>query len=265
MRLMLTLRGNVQLQNIASAISSAVIGVRPWLNRSFFAASPPKRTSMKSVSVRPGSMLVTRTFEPRTSARRFNANCFERFAGSIHIARGKWIIARDRAEQHDVSFISLQHACQQSVHSIEHPIDVGRYHILPIGYAGLLRELHADPMPGVGDHDVDAAKRLGQARDRLLNWHAIPNIKRGNAAGFTEFGLERFEAIGTASGCDYLGSRTNEAAACSFADPRGGSGHERSEHLGIEHRNHTCNPPGERCLTERRAPGEVSGERPLKG
>ena len=27
-------------------------------------------------------------------------------------------------------------------------------------------------------------------------------------------------AIGTASGCDYLGSRTNEAAACSFADPQ---------------------------------------------
>jgi hypothetical protein len=92
-------------------------------------------------------------------------------------------------------------------------------------------------MPGVGDHDVDAAKRLGQACDRLLDCHAIPNIKRGDAAGFTEFGLERFEAIGTASGCDYLGSRTNEAAACSFADPRGGSGHERSEHLGIEHRN----------------------------
>ena len=119
-----------------------------------------------------------------------------------------------------MSFISLQHACQQSVHSIEHPINVGRYHILPIGYASLLRELHADPMPGVGDHDVDAAKRLGQARDRLLNCHAIPNVKRGDAAGFTEFGLERFEAIGTASGCDYLGSRTNEAAACSWTPPK---------------------------------------------
>ena len=62
-----------------------------------------------------------------------------------------------------------------------------------------------------------------------LDCHAIPNIKRGDAAGFTEFGLERFEAIGTAPGYDYLGSRTNEAAACSFADPRSGSGHERSE------------------------------------
>src|SRR5215217_6829088 len=69
-------RGSVQLQNIASAMSSAVIGVRPWLKRSFFSASPPKRTSIKSVSVRPGSILVTRTLEPRTSARRFNANCF---------------------------------------------------------------------------------------------------------------------------------------------------------------------------------------------
>src|SRR5829696_4348168 len=57
-------------------ISSAVIGVTSWLNRSFFSASPPKRTSMKSVSVRPGSILVTRTLEPRTSARKFNANCF---------------------------------------------------------------------------------------------------------------------------------------------------------------------------------------------
>ena len=102
-------------------------------------------------------------------------------------------------------------------------------------------------MPGVGDHDVDAAKRLGQVRNRLLDCLAIPNIKRGDGAGFAEFGLECLEAIRTASGCDYLGSRNSEAAACSFADPRGGSGHERSEHLGIEHRNHTCNPPGKRC------------------
>ncbi len=149
--------------------------------------------------------------------------------GNVGGLQRRGLVRMHRAHiDHGAAALVLVHMLERGLGGEEGAIDVDRLHLLPVG-EGVVLDRVDDLDAGVGDQDIDAAKRLGHrlggAVDRVLVGHIHRHGDGAPAGGFDIGGglLRSLEIqVGDGDRRALLGQQVSNG----LADAAGGAGHD---------------------------------------